>query len=151
MDYFIFTLSLLIIGLFVYAIWSFWHTPKKEIDVKTRTLIEQYGVKHFTCASHIDSILERGIQPCPSRKMKNKEANLVWLYLNVDYKKHKKAILKKRKDYDTVIIIKNITYQEISNMRMRNDGAITFNGTLKTDSMIFFGIEEYEAFLNNEK
>lgn len=151
MNYCVLLLPMLMFGLFAYAIWSFWHTPKKEIDIKTRALIEQYGLKHFTRSAHIDSILENGIQPCPSRKMKNTEANLVWLYLNVDYTKHKKAISKKRKDYDTVIMLKNITSQQISNMRMRNDGAITFNGTLKTDCMIPFRIEEYDTSLYNGK
>lgn len=149
MDYLFFLLPLSIIGLIAYAVWSFWHTPKKEIDDKTRLLIEQYGLKHFTHSSNIDSIIERGIEPCPSKKLKSSEANLVWLYLNVDYEKHKEAICEKRSHYDTVIIIKHITSQQISNMRMRNDDAITFNGTLKTDCMIPFEIEEYDTSLIN--
>lgn len=149
--YFVVLLLLLIVGGIAYLIWSFWHTPKKEIGDNVKNIIEQHGLQHFTHSSVVDSILKEGIKPCASRRMKKSETNLVWLYLNTDFEKHRKSILKgDRKKNDTVIIVKNVSAEQLSNLRIRNDGAITYNGILKTDLMIPVEIKKYSSSVFNQ-
>lgn len=149
--YFTVALLLLIVSGIAYSIWSFWHTPKKEIDDNAKNIIEQHGLQHFTHSSVVDSILKEGIKPCASRSMKRSEINLVWLYLNADFEKHRKSILQgDRKKHDTVIIVKNVSAEQLLNMRIRNDGAVTYDGVLKTDVMIPVEIKNFSSFVFNQ-
>ena len=138
-----FVVLLLILGTIALIIWEFWHTPKKELNNETIDFIKKNGVQHFTHSSNVNSILSKGIIPHSGRKMKKGEENLIWLYPNNDFETHKKSILKKRKNSDTVIIIKNLSDEQFQNMRIRkSDQAISYNGILITDNMEPFPIRD---------
>ena len=127
---------ILICTAIIHIFWSMWHTPKKELNNETIDFIKKNGVQHFTHSSKVKSILSNGIIPHSERKMKKCEENLIWLYPNNCFKSHKKSILKKRKNSNTVIIIKDLSDEQIQNMRIRkSDQAISYKGVLFTDNM----------------
>ena len=140
-----FVILLLIFGAIARILWGMWHTPKKELDSETFDFIKKNGVQHFTHSSKVESISSKGIIPHSKRKMKKGEENLIWLYTNSDFEAHKKAILRKRKNADTVIVIKGLSDKQIENMRIRKlDQAVSHNCVLITDNMQSYLIKDYQ-------
>ena len=94
--------------------------------------------------------MKLGVTGGNKKPMRKIETNYTWFYINlpVAFEKNKNIIHSKgeRILYDGCVIIREITEEQLDNMRIRRklDNAVIFPGTLLTDDIKGFTIDEYQ-------
>ena len=136
--YFAIIVLVVVALIFTLVVWHYPHTP---LSTDLRQAIKQYGLVHFTFNSNTDSIVKNGVEPDNSRKMSWLEKDMVWTYINYpgSFDANLADVRRKgkRKDYDAAVYIKELTDEQIDQMRqLRQTNVIVFRGTLKTLKMI---------------
>ena len=116
------------------------HWPKYRLNRECIERIKQYGLIHFTKKENVPSILKEGLKPNLKKPMSFLEKDLVWMYIAdpLSYEDCLREIHSKgdRSEYDTVILIQDISDENIEKMRWRKKPeAIVHIGAFKTTKM----------------
>ncbi len=118
-----------------------YHTPKEKLNDSEIAKIQSNGLIHFCNSKNKDKILQEGVKSGLKAPMRKAEKNYTWYYIYEDetYKECQRIVQSKgeRKSYNVYIIIKGLTEEQINKLRIRrkNDNAVIYPGTLKTDTM----------------
>ena len=134
-------IALLVLACIVIAIlWQFIHLPKHKLNRERIQEIKKYGLMHFTLKEHVPDILLYGLKPDSKKAMNFLERQMVWMYIAnpASYEEKLREVHSKgkRSDYNAVIFIRDITDEDIHNMRWRKrPEAIVHIGTFKTSDM----------------
>ena len=121
-----------------------YHTPKEKLTTQEINSIKTNGLIHFTEYKNKASIEEKGILGDLKRSMTRKEKGYTWFYIfdKTTFQEKRDIVLSKgeRKKYDAYAIIKELSDEQISYLRIRReiDDAIIYPTSLKTNNIIVY-------------
>lgn len=120
---------------------TFIHLPNKKLDVKTKELIRQRGLIHFTTKENLVEILKHGFKGKISEMslMEKRMGEMIWFYIQEPHKNLEHLNIVKRKhrksEYEVGIIVSDFTDEEFDKMRIRKglfkDNAVIYLGEMK--------------------
>lgn len=127
--------------LVMYIIFVVRHYPRHKLSAQQIADIKKYGLMHFTDSENVASILEKGLIPDGKKAVLKAERDMVWTYI-ANPNKYNKRVREihrkgKRKSYDSVVYLKNISDDDILKMRCRIfTEVVVYPGTYKTSDMV---------------
>lgn len=101
----------------------YFHTPRCVLNDDDKKRITSYGLFHYTEEAKAFMIISNGLRNDNKKSLIKSEKDLVWLYIAdpeeiVD--KCKIVNSKTNRDtYDTIVLFKNVTDEQMDNLRIR--------------------------------
>ncbi len=127
----------------------FYHTPKDRLNKNEIDRIKKYGLVHLSYKANEDSIRKNGIKYGHTNPMRKCEKCFTWFYINDPdrFEEHVKIVHSKgvRKDYDIYVVIKELTENQINDIRIRRkhyDCAVIYPGTLYTSCINIYNLKD---------